>query len=105
MLKKFLETSFLLSQIVSGWLCKVEIDSLILSPSLEGKKILWNLLSKKTVVTFFYNLRCCKTMQLEIGGLARKIVLFAAYSKSSVTLKGGQHIFKSYSMLFQQNNK
>ena len=40
-----------------------------------------NLLSKKVVVIFFYlpgkiprkqlhNLRCCKTMQLEIGGLA-----------------------------------
>ena len=63
-----------------------------------------NLLSKKIVVIFFYlpgkilrkqlyNLRCCKTMQLEIGGLATKICF--VYCLQPVV-----HYFKGKSVYF-----
>ena len=47
-----------------------------------------------------------KPWNLKLVVWQRKIVLFIVYNESSITLqKRSQHIFKSYSMLFQQTNK
>ena len=93
MLEEFLKTLCWLLQrnpcfTNSGWSYKVQVDILILSPSLIGKftqiycqRKLWLLFLSDVQTKQLHDLRCCKSMQLEIGGLAAKNCFVHSFQK------------------------